>query len=168
MVGRLPAGQGLALTLDGGEVVHADMLLVATGRRPNTDWLEVQAAGVDTDDGGLIVVDDYGRTSAPGVWALGDITASAPLKHVANREARAVRHNLRHPDDLRAVDHSQVPSAVFTVPQMASVGMTEAQCRERNVDYSVGIAEYGEVAYGWVCGGADTMRGVCEKTGAAG
>jgi mycothione reductase len=151
--------RGLALTLDGGEVVHADMLLVATGRRPNTDRLEVQAAGVDTDDGGLIVVDDYGRTSAPGVWALGDITASAPLKHVANREARAVRHNLRHPDDLRAVDHSQVPSAVFTVPQMASVGMTEAQCRERNVDYSVGIAEYGEVAYGWAM---QDDTGVCK------
>ncbi|MEU2244572.1 hypothetical protein ABZ572_34840 [Streptomyces sp. NPDC018338] len=72
-----------------------------------------------------------------------------PLKHVANREAKVVAHNLRHPDDLVAADHDLVPAAVFTQPQIASVGATEQDCRDRGLDYVVGLAGYGDVAYGW-------------------
>jgi mycothione reductase len=115
----------LVLHLDDGGTVAADMLLVATGRTSNADRLNVAAAGIDTHDSGRIRVDEFCRTTADGVFALGDVSTAVPLKHVANRESAVVAHNLRHPDRMRTVDLSTVPSAVFTNPQMASVGLTE-------------------------------------------
>ncbi|MDF2824979.1 MAG: pyruvate/2-oxoglutarate dehydrogenase complex, dihydrolipoamide dehydrogenase component, partial [Mycobacterium sp.] len=139
----------LTINLDNGETVQADMLLVATGRTPNSDLLEVATAGIDVDDTGRITVDEYGRTSAAGVFALGDVSVGTPLKHVANREADAVKHNLRHPDSMRKLDRDHIPSAVFTTPQMASVGITEEQAREDHPGYLVSSFPYDEVAYGW-------------------
>lgn len=139
----------LILTLDNGETVSADMLLVASGRIPNTDRLNIAAGGVHVDDKGLITVDEYGRTSVDGVFALGDISVGIPLKHVANREADAIKHNLRHPDSMRELDHDRVPSAVFTNPQMASVGITEEQAKADHPGYLVSTYSYDEVAYGW-------------------
>ncbi|CAN5448169.1 mycothione reductase [soil metagenome] len=139
----------LTLHCNDGRTVQADMLLVASGRKPNSDRIEVKAGGVDADDKGRITVDDFGRTSADGVFALGDVSTPVPLKHVANREADAVKHNLRHPDSLRALDHRLIPSAVFTNPQMASVGKTEDQCKEDHPGYLVSSFPYDEVAYGW-------------------
>jgi mycothione reductase len=139
----------LTLTLDDGSTVVADVLLVASGRTPNADRLEVGAAGIDVDDQGRVAVDEFGRTSADGVFALGDVSTAVPLKHVANREADAVKHNLAHPDKLRSVSHDNVPSAVFTEPQLASVGMTEEQCRDSHPDYLVGRKPFSDIAYGW-------------------
>ncbi|MFJ5074833.1 mycothione reductase [Streptomyces sp. NPDC088553] len=139
----------LRLSLDDGSTVDADMLLVAVGRAPNSDRLNVAAAGIATHDDGRVRVDRHQRTTAEGVFALGDICSPVPLKHVANREAKVVAHNLRHPDDLIAADHDLVPAAVFTQPQIASLGATEQDCRDRGVDHVVGLAGYGDVAYGW-------------------
>ena len=91
------------------------MLLVATGRRPNSDLLDLAATGVDVDRDG-----PGGRRRlpadrrSPGIFALGDVSSPTPLKHVANHEARVVRHNLMHPDDRVTTDHRFVPAAVFT------------------------------------------------------
>ena len=139
----------LTLHLADGQTVPADMLLVASGRTPNSDRLEVKLGGVEVDDKGHITVDEFGRTTADGVFALGDVITSIPLKHVANREADAIKHNLQHPDSMRELDHTLVPSAVFTNPQMASVGMTEDQCKEDHPGYLVSSLPYDEVAYGW-------------------
>ncbi len=139
----------LRLTLDDGSTVAADMLLVAVGRIPNSDRLDLEAAGIATHDDSRVIVDQHQRTTAEGVFALGDICSPVPLKHVANREAEVVAHNLRHPDDLIAADHELVPAAVFTRPEIASVGATEQDCRDRGLDYLVGTAGYGDVAYGW-------------------
>ncbi|MFD3683012.1 mycothione reductase [Streptomyces sp. NPDC058613] len=139
----------LRLTLDDGSTVEADMLLVAAGRVPNSDRMNLEAAGIRTHDDGRIVVDAHQRTTADGVFALGDICTPVQLKHVANREAEVVSHNLRHPDDLASADHGNVPAAVFTRPQIASVGATEQDCRDRGVDYLAGTARYADVAYGW-------------------
>jgi mycothione reductase len=138
----------LQITLDDGSTVSADMLLVATGRTSNSDRLDCQAGGIETHEGGRIKVDEFGRTTAAGVYALGDVSTPIPLKHVANREAKALAHNLRHPDDLQKFDHELVPSAVFASPQIASVGLTESACRERG-EYRVGTTPYRDVAYGW-------------------
>ena len=107
------------------------------------------AGGVEVDDDGKVTVDEFGRASADGVFALGDVSTPVPLKHVANREADVVKHNLLHPDRLRSVSHDHVPSAVFAEPQIGSVGMTEEQCRDSHPDYLVGRTNYSEVAYGW-------------------
>lgn len=139
----------LRLHLDDGSTVEADTLLVASGRRPNSDRLNLDVTDVHTHDDGRIVVDEFCRTDADGIFALGDVSAPIPLKHVANREAEVVKHNLLQPDRMRATDHDLVPSAVFADPQMASVGLTEQKCRDAHPDYLVGRTEYGDVAYGW-------------------
>ncbi|MBW3086778.1 Mycothione reductase [Austwickia sp. TVS 96-490-7B] len=143
------SGSGVRVELSDGSAVQAGVLLVAAGRRPNTEDLGLTAAGIQTHPDGRIVVDQYGRTGIPGVWALGDVSSPYQLKHVANHEARVVAHNLVHPDDLRRFDHRWVPSAVFTCPQIASVGATEQQLRADGTPYVVKVQQYGDTAYGW-------------------
>ena len=92
---------------------------------PNTADLGLETAGIATREDGRVKVDEYGRTNVDGVWSLGDVSSDYQLKHVANHEARIVAHNLVHPGDLRTFDHRYVPAAVFTSPQIASVGLTE-------------------------------------------
>ncbi len=142
-------GAGVRLDLSDGETVRADLLLVATGRTPNSDRLGVAAGGIEVHPDGRVKVDCYQRTSAEGVWALGDVCSPHQLKHVSNHEARVVAHNLAHPDDLRESDHRFVPSAVFTSPQLATVGLTEEQATAAGVPYVVAVQPYGTTAYGW-------------------
>jgi mycothione reductase len=140
---------GLRLTAVDGSTLETDLLLVAIGRDPNGDRLNAASGGVDLDDDGRIVVDEYQRTSADGVWALGDASSPYQLKHVANHEERVVAHNLAHPEDLRRTDHRFVPSAVFTHPQLATVGFTEQDLRATGRRYVSYRQEYGATAYGW-------------------
>ena len=92
--------------------VEVDELLVAVGREPNTDLLDAEAGGLDLHHHGTIVVDGHMRTSAEGVWAIGDIANDWHLKHVANAEAQVAFWNIAHPDDLHSIDYCAVPSAV--------------------------------------------------------
>lgn len=140
---------GVELTLQDGSAVRGDLVLVATGREPNSDLLDLDRAGIAVHADGRIVVDGHQRTTVDGVFALGDVSSPFQLKHVANHEARVVAHNLAHPDDLRTTNHHAVPAAVFTDPQIAAVGRTEAQCRAEGLDHVVKIQAYGDVAYGW-------------------
>lgn len=142
------SGAGVAVRTD-AEELEAEVLLVATGRIPNGDRLEVAAAGVALDDQGRVIVDDHQQTTAAGIFALGDVCSPQQLKHVANHEARVVQHNLLHPDAMIKADHRFVPHAVFSDPQVASVGLTEAQAREQGLDYTAVVQDYGSVAYGW-------------------
>jgi mycothione reductase len=129
--------------------VEGELLLIATGRRPNSDRLGLEAAGVEVHEDGRIVVDDYQRTTADGVFALGDVCSPWHLKHVANLEARVVQHNLKHPDAMEKTDHRFVPHAVFTDPQIAGVGKTERELVEAGTAYVSKVQRYGDVAYGW-------------------
>ena len=133
----------------GTRTIEGDVLLVATGRRANGDQLNGDAAGVHVNGDGHVVVDRFGRTSAPGVWALGDINGRHQLKHMANGEAKVVTHNVLHPDDLRELDHRPAPHAVFTSPQIGAVGLTEAQARAMGHEVAVTVRDYGGAAYGW-------------------
>ena len=128
------------LTLDNGATVQGDTVLVATGRIPNGDLLDAELAGVEVRDGS-VVVDEYQRTTARGIFALGDVSSDYQLKHVANHESRAVRENLLldwdDTDSLKQSDHRYVPSAVFTDPQIAMVGLTENQARAKGYNVIV-------------------------------
>ncbi|GAA2780211.1 mycothione reductase [Saccharopolyspora taberi] len=134
---------------DGPEALEAEVLLVATGRVPNTDLLDPAAGGLEVGDGGKIKVDATQLTSVDGVWALGDISSAHELKHVANHEMRVVQHNLLHPDAPIESDHQYVPHAVFSSPQIASVGLTEQEAQLRGVDYVTSTQDYASIAYGW-------------------
>ncbi|MBW4777941.1 mycothione reductase [Rhodococcus fascians] len=151
--------------LSDGTKVLGDAFLVAVGRQPNGDRLNLGAAGIELDDEGRIVVDEFGRTTAEGVFALGDVSSPYQLKHVANHEARVVQHNLLqdawHGDTsaLRTYDHRFVPAAVFTDPQIAEVGMTEEQARDAGLDITVKVQNYGDVAFGWAM---EDSEGLCK------
>ncbi len=138
----------IVLTLSDGSELATDVLLMATGRVPNSDRLGLENTSVEVRDG-RVVVDEQQHTAAPGIWALGDVSSEWQLKHVANLEARTIKHNLLHPDDPVTSDHRFVPSAVFTSPQIASVGLTAQAAREQGVAHRAITHDYAEVAYGW-------------------
>lgn len=152
-------GGEIHLTLSDGTVVVGDTLLLATGRIPNTDTTAVARAGLELHTDGRIVVDDFQRTSVARVWALGDISSPHMLKHVANHEAKVVAHNLANPDSLIRTNHAFVPSAVFTRPQIATVGLTERAARAEGIDVVVKSQRFGDVAYGWAM---EDTTGVCK------
>ncbi|MEI7054235.1 mycothione reductase [Nocardioides sp. CCNWLW239] len=133
----------------GAGVIDNEVLLVATGRRPNTDQLAVAETGLEVAASGHLVVDAYQRTNVAGIWALGDICSPWELKHVANHEQRMVQHNLLHPDDLIPSDHRYVPHAVFSAPQIAAVGLTERAAAEQGLDVAIAVQDYADIAYGW-------------------
>jgi mycothione reductase len=135
-----------------GSTVEADVVLVAVGRVSNADGLDLDRSGVEVDDGGVIVVDDHQRTNVEGIWALGDIANHFQLKHVSNHEARVIQHNLLHLDDPAAMvasRHDAVPSAVFSSPQVSSVGLTERDAVARGIPHVTAREAYGSTAYGW-------------------
>lgn len=114
------------LHLDGGGVLTADRVLVAVGRRPATDGLGLETAGVTTDRSGHVVVDDHLRTPNPAIWAVGDVTGKLPFTHAADEMGRLAVHNAlaRRP---RRFDAAAVPRVTFTDPEIARVGMSEAE-----------------------------------------
>ncbi|MUV88544.1 dihydrolipoyl dehydrogenase [Halapricum sp. CBA1109] len=117
--------------------VRGEDVLVALGRRPNTDTLDVAAAGIETDDRGFVVTDDRLQTSAEGVWAQGDIADNAMFKHSGDYETQVTVENVVHGGDA-AADFTAMPHAIFTEPQMAGVGETEAELEEAGTEYVVG------------------------------
>ena len=148
-----PSPVGLvAHLIDGAgtrSTVEAETMLVAIGRVPNSDRLDLAAGGLTVDDHGHIAVDDCNATAVPGVWALGDTANHFQLKHLANAEARLVRHNLLHPTEPKAGRFTVVPSAVFADPQIGSVGATEDQLRAQGRPYVTATRDYSTTAYGW-------------------
>jgi mycothione reductase len=150
-------GTGVTVELEDGPAVTGDLLLVATGRQPNSDDLGLDAAGVSLRDDGRIQVDEYGRTTAEGIWSLGDVSSPFELKHVANAEARTLAHNLTHPDDLRPFPHDWVPAAVFTEPQIATVG-ARRQDLAGHRPFVTATQDYDDTTYGWAL--RDTS-GIC-------
>jgi mycothione reductase len=146
-VRRRDAG-GVTVVLDDGTEVGGDLLLVAAGRQPNTDDMGLEVAGVKVRDDGRVLVDEYGRTTADGIWSIGDASSPFELKHVANAEARTVAHNLAHPEDLRPFRHEWVPAAVFTDPEIATVG-ARLQDLAGKRPFVQSTQPYHHTAYGW-------------------
>ncbi len=136
-----------------------DALLVATGRVPNSDQLGLAATSIAVDDDGYVVTDEHLETTVPGVYALGDIRNPDQLKHTANAEARVVAHNLAHPDHPRVVDLWPTPHAVFSYPQVASVGLTGQAVRQAGLPYTAAVRPYSDTAYGWAM---EDTTGLCK------
>ena len=112
--------------------VTCEQLLFATGRTPNTNHLDLSNAGVKTDEHGFIIVNDEMQTSAPHVWAAGDVIGEPMLETIAAKEG-AVAVSNAFTQEKKKILFDEVPSAVFTYPEVASVGLTEAQVEERGI-----------------------------------
>ncbi len=125
----------LQVSLANGKAVEADQVLVATGRAPNTAGLGLENAGIELGSKGEIPVDEFSKTSCDSIYAVGDVTDRVQLTPVAIREGHAFADTV-FGGNRRSIDHSTIPTAVFSQPSIASVGLTEAEARD----------EYGEVA----------------------
>ncbi|MEQ9144462.1 MAG: glutathione-disulfide reductase [Parvibaculaceae bacterium] len=127
-------GAAFKAHLSGGEVLETDLIMLAIGRRPNTEGLGLENVGVELGSIGEIRVDKYSRTSVENIYAVGDVTDRANLTPVAIREGAAFAETVFN-DNPQAVDHSLIPTAVFSQPEIGTVGLTEAEAR----------VEYGDV-----------------------
>ncbi|MHA1108752.1 MAG: FAD-dependent oxidoreductase, partial [Alphaproteobacteria bacterium] len=119
---------GLVATLEDGATVEADIVLYATGRAPNSRNLGLEECGVKMRDNGAVIVDDYFQTSAPSIYALGDITDRYQLTPVAIAEAMALVSTL-FKGEPKAMDYADIPTAVFSQPPIGTVGLTEEAAR---------------------------------------
>jgi glutathione reductase (NADPH) len=135
------AGAGLRTVFADGSAIETDQVLVAIGREPNVDGLGLEAIGVRLTKGGAVAVDDYSRSSLPGVYAIGDVTDRLNLTPVAIHEAMCFARSVFGKTPTR-IDHADVPSAVFSQPQIGAVGLTEAAARERYGELDVYLTSF--------------------------
>lgn len=131
------------------ETIETDALLVATGRGPLNSILKPERGGIETAEGGWIKVNEYLETNKPGIWAIGDAKGKYLFKHVANYDSEILYYNVVLGRKIRA-DYSSVPHAVFTYPEIASVGMRERECLEKfeKAEIAMGFYEYKNTAKG--------------------
>lgn len=122
-----------SVTLNNGETLNTGLVMYATGRRPNTERLGLENTNVQTRDNGSIIVDDYFQTSEPSIYAIGDVIGRVELTPVAIKEGMALTQTLTTGIST-AVDYSNIPTAVFSQPSTASVGLTEEQARNLHGD----------------------------------
>jgi mycothione reductase len=146
-----PAENGVTVTFDmAGKPceVTAEVLFLASGRRPNSDSLKVEIAGIAVDAKGRVETNEFMETSVPGIYALGDLASRYPLKHIANAEARNIARQLLGHEKI-PVAYDGVPHAIFGNPQVASVGLTERDAIQQGVPYIKATRQYADTAYGW-------------------
>ena len=129
------------LMLSDGQILEAEEILFATGRIPNTSGLGLEVAGVDVSENGAIKVDEWSRTSRSNIYAIGDCTDRINLTPVAVSEGRAFADSIYN-NDRKIVDYENVASAVFSQPPVGSVGMTEAEARQRCQDITIYQSEF--------------------------
>jgi len=136
--GHAPAADGgTVISYGDGESLAVDAVVLAVGRRPRTEGLVSEGAGVAVDERGYVLTDEYLRTTAPGVWAVGDIVAGTPqLAHVAFAEAIVVIRTILG-EPVAPVEYSRVPWAIYCHPEVAFAGLTEAQAKEAGLDVVV-------------------------------
>jgi len=124
--------------------IRGQAVLIAAGRKSNADRLNLEKTGVTLTRTGFIEVNDYLETSKPGIWAIGDATGKGMFTHAADHEMGIAWHNARH-EDKRKMNFDAVPHAVFTLHQIASIGMTEAHASQSH-EILVGQAQYADTA----------------------
>jgi dihydrolipoamide dehydrogenase len=142
---------------EGAQVIEAEQALVAIGVKPNSQGLGLEALGVKLSPRGMVEIDDRMATNVPGVWAIGDVTGKLMLAHVASAMGVVCAENIAGAPTV-TLDYEAMPRAIYSQPQVASFGLTEAQAKERGLDVKVGrfpfqangkALGFGEYA-GWV------------------
>jgi pyruvate/2-oxoglutarate dehydrogenase complex dihydrolipoamide dehydrogenase (E3) component len=132
-------------TPDGERTLSGSHLLLAAGRPPNTDLLNLEAAGVETDERGFVKVNDRLETNVEGIWALGDVKGGPAFTHISYDDYRVIKTNLLDGGDASIADRL-VPYTVFIDPQLGRVGLSESEARERGLDFRVATMPMTRVA----------------------
>jgi len=128
----------------------SDQLLIAAGRIPNSDTLDLEKTGVRVREKGYIKTDRFLETNVSGIFALGDIIGRYLFKHNANHEAQYASNNILHPDKKIAINYAAMPHAVFSSPQVAGVGLTEQKLKKGGIEYQKTLYPYINTAMGLV------------------
>ncbi len=145
-------GASTRVTLASGRAVRGERLLAAAGRESNTFALNLDAAGIETDATGLVKVDEHYRTAQPHIYAVGDVVGFPALAGTSAHQGRvAMLHACGRP----APPLGDLPIAVYTIPEISMVGMTEEACRDAGVAYEVGTARFCEIPRGLISGSLD-------------
>jgi pyruvate/2-oxoglutarate dehydrogenase complex dihydrolipoamide dehydrogenase (E3) component len=144
------SGDGVTLRLENGETFTAQRLLVAVGRRPKLDGLDLESAAISTTEKGWIKVDGSTLLAAPGIWAGGDVTGIGAFTHLSWYHGKLIGRQLK---GVHAVaDHRAIPRVTFTDPEIASVGLSEANARNQLTDVRVVSADSGNGTRGYING----------------
>ena len=146
---------GLCNVLDNGMRIETDVVMFATGREPYVDGLGLETAGVELNERGAIRVDDYSKTTADNIWAVGDVTDRVNLTPVAIREAVAFVETV-FKDNPSTMDYANIPTAVFSQPPVGTVGLTEAEARKAHGRIDVYLSRFRPMRYAFV-GGEERM-----------
>lgn len=152
------------LASDGeAEKISASVMLVAVGREPVTEGLGLEAVGVRTDERGFVEVDEWMETSSPGIYAIGDVVPTPWLAHVASAEGILVAERIADAD-CRPIDYDLVPSCTYCEPEVASVGLTEAEAQARGFDVAVGKFPFSALGKAAVLGKTEGFVKVVRET----
>ena len=138
-------GEEIIVRVESGDEIRGSHLLIAVGRRPNTDDLGCERSGIRLDDHGFITIDDHYRTSAPGIYAVGDVTGEPQFTHVAWDDHRILFEILLGRSS-RGRSGRAYPYTAFTDPQLAGVGLTEREAKKKGITYEVATMPFGSIA----------------------
>ena len=124
------------------KTLHVEQILLSVGRAPNTENLGLDKLGIETDKGGFISVGDYYETSVSGIYAIGDITRTPLLAHVASKEGEIAAEHIAGKKTVKSLDPLSIPGATYCEPQIASFGYTERQAKEKKINYKKLVFPY--------------------------
>jgi len=142
-------------TLDNGDIIKTDTLLYALGRQPNIETLNIDAAGLSADDWGWITKNEVGQTSQPSIYIIGDLGGTPSLASTAMEQGRiAVHHAFGHDKDTTV---PLLPMAIYTIPEISTVGATEIALQKDGVEYFIGRARFSDTARGEIIGDKEGM-----------
>ncbi|HEX2408027.1 MAG TPA: dihydrolipoyl dehydrogenase [Nitrososphaeraceae archaeon] len=128
--------------------IDSEQLLIATGRIPNLDLLNIEKEGIKLNENGFIHVDEYLQTNSQGIFAIGDVIGKYQCMHNAKNEAHYAYNNILYPENKLSVNYNAIPHAIFTCPQISGVGYTEQQLKEEKIEYVKSIYPYIQTAMG--------------------
>lgn len=164
ITGHTPGKKGTSITMEGAEDVSVEMVVVSVGRRPRTEGLLGDGTGVELNERGFVVADGYMRTANPNVFAVGDVVAGTPqLAHVAFAEAVVTIKTILG-EAVVPVDYDRVPWAIYSNPEVAFCGLTEAAAKERGYDVVVKKDPFGGNSRAQIIGDTDgVVKIIAEK-----
>lgn len=161
--GHTPSGAGTTVHVEGSDDVACDVVIVATGRGPVSDGLVAEGTGVTVDGHGFVEVDEWCRTGAPGIWAVGDLIATPGLAHVGFAEAMLVIKQILG-EPAVPIDYSGVPWCVYTHPEIAWAGLTEQAAKDAGYDVAVVKHPWGGTSRALIVGETEgSVKVIAEK-----
>ncbi len=128
--------------------IESEQLLIATGRIPNSDLLNIEKENIKLNENGFILVDEYLQTNIDGIYAIGDVIGKYQCMHNAKNEAHYAFNNILYSDNKLSVNYNAIPHAIFTSPEISGVGYTEQQLKKEKIEYVKSIYPYIQTGMG--------------------